>query len=215
VALEVSDKRTFAVALEWPGWARSGRTLDDALEALGAYAQRYADAIGEPRLAGDPAFEVVERLTGGPTTAFGAPGAAAKADERPLDDAELARQVGLLRAAWRAFDDAGLDAGTRHLRSGPRGGGRDVPKMTSHVLEAEVAYLSKLGSRRPRPLPDHPAKRMAAVREAGIATLRARATGREPEQPSQVRERWLPRFWVRRSAWHALDHAWEIRDRLD
>ena len=24
---------------------------------------------------------------------------------------------------------------------------------------------------------------------------------------------WSPRYLVRRSAWHALDHAWEIQDR--
>ena len=28
-------------------------------------------------------------------------------------------------------------------------------------------------------------------------------------------ERWPALFAVRRSAWHALDHAWEIEDRLD
>jgi hypothetical protein len=26
---------------------------------------------------------------------------------------------------------------------------------------------------------------------------------------------WTPRFAVRRSAWHALDHAWELQERLD
>jgi hypothetical protein len=26
-------------------------------------------------------------------------------------------------------------------------------------------------------------------------------------------KRWLPRYFVRRVAWHALDHAWEIEDR--
>ncbi len=25
---------------------------------------------------------------------------------------------------------------------------------------------------------------------------------------------WTPRFAIRRTAWHALDHAWEIEDRI-
>lgn len=157
---------------------------------------------------------MVERLPGGPTTDFGAPGVAAAADERPLDDASVNRLIGLQRAAWRAFDDAVASAFGHELSTGPRGGGRDLSKMSAHVLEAEEAYLAKLGSRRPRPAAEHPAERMAQVREAAIAAFRARAGGREPASPSQVRERWSPRYWARRSAWHALDHAWEIQDRL-
>jgi len=157
---------------------------------------------------------VVEQLAGGSTTDFGAPGEAASADDRPLDDADTDRQVGLARAAWRAFDDAALGAAMASLRTGPRGGGRDVPKMTAHVLEAEAAYLAKLGSRRPRPAPADPADAMAALRETGIRAFRARAAGGEPESPSAVKTRWSPRYWARRSAWHALDHAWEIQDRM-
>jgi hypothetical protein len=26
--------------------------------------------------------------------------------------------------------------------------------------------------------------------------------------------RWPPRYVVRRAAWHVLDHAWEIEDRI-
>ena len=34
VALETSPKRAFAEALEWPGWARAGKTNELAIEAL-------------------------------------------------------------------------------------------------------------------------------------------------------------------------------------
>ena len=27
--------------------------------------------------------------------------------------------------------------------------------------------------------------------------------------------RWTPRYFVRRAAWHVLDHAWELEDRLE
>jgi hypothetical protein len=28
-----------------------------------------------------------------------------------------------------------------------------------------------------------------------------------------VKKTWSPRYYVRRAAWYALDHAWEIEDR--
>ena len=42
VYLEEGSKRTFAVTVDWPGWARAGRGADEALETLAAYADRYA-----------------------------------------------------------------------------------------------------------------------------------------------------------------------------
>ncbi len=42
VYLEVGRRRTFAAALNWPGWCRSGKGEEAALEALAAYAPRYA-----------------------------------------------------------------------------------------------------------------------------------------------------------------------------
>jgi hypothetical protein len=84
--------------------------------------------------------------------------------------------------------------------------------MTDHVLEAEVAYLGMLGSRR-----DKAANKdeMASVRGTVRATLKAVAEGRPIANPRQTKRPWTPRYFVRRSAWHALDHAWEIEDRLN
>ena len=42
VYLEVGEKRVFASAVDWPGWTRSGKDEDAALEKLAAYASRYA-----------------------------------------------------------------------------------------------------------------------------------------------------------------------------
>ena len=50
VAIEAGSKRTFASALDWPGWARSGKTEQAALEALAAYAGRYAEVARVARL---------------------------------------------------------------------------------------------------------------------------------------------------------------------
>ena len=78
VYLEVGNRRTFAAALEWPGWCRSGRDEAAALQALFAYGPRYARVLRPARLgfqAPKPAAALVvaERLTGNATTDFGAP----------------------------------------------------------------------------------------------------------------------------------------------
>jgi hypothetical protein len=217
VYLEVGAERTFAGAVEWPGWCRSGRSEEDALSALVAYAPRYARVVEAAGLSwskpGTP--DVVERLKGSSGTDFGVPSVALAADERPLDDADLDRQSRLLTASWQAFDIAWREAEEAgvELRKGPRGGGRDLPKLEEHVLGGEEAYLSLLGSRHPRMPAASPADRMVAVRATVLATLAARARGEPIAEPSRAARTWSPRYFVRRSAWHALDHAWEIEDR--
>jgi hypothetical protein len=47
VYLEVGSKRVFACSLDWPGWCRSGKTEEAALDALSAYAPRYAPVAAE------------------------------------------------------------------------------------------------------------------------------------------------------------------------
>jgi hypothetical protein len=214
VALESGAKRVFAVAVDWPGWARSGRDEEAALTALAEYAPRYAAAVGEPDLADAGPYEVVARLNGGSGTDFGVPSSTLDEEEAPLGGDDLARMRRILEAAWAAFDGAAKRADGKELRTGPRGGGGSLEKMTNHVLEAEEAYLTQLGRRRPKPPAADPADRMRQVRDAGLATLEALARGDEPEDPSGVRKRWTPRYFVRRSAWHALDHAWELEDRI-
>jgi len=79
VYLEVGSKRTFAGAIDWPGWCRSAKTEEAALESLAAYAARYGKVVARSRLgftapSGSGEFVVGERLTGNATTDFGAPG---------------------------------------------------------------------------------------------------------------------------------------------
>jgi hypothetical protein len=51
------------------------------------------------------------------------------------------------------------------------------------------------------------------VRRAVLDALAAAPrSGRVPQGP-RGGKRWTVRYFIRRSAWHALDHAWEIEDR--
>ena len=219
IALEIGSKRVFAVALDWPGWSRGGRDEPEAIEALVAYAPRYAMAVRrvapEFEAAADPsAIEIIERLQGGAGTDFGAPGVAPSSDSGSLDEAEAKRLIDLLWAAWQAFDDAAASAIGIELRKGPRGGGRDLERMTAHVADAEQAYLSELGGKTEKMANANPTAVQAAVREVAVRTLRTRALGVVPVAgPRRTRPFWTSRFFVRYSAWHSLDHAWELEDR--
>jgi hypothetical protein len=220
VYLEVSSKRTFAGAVDWPGWTRSGRTEDDALDALAGYAARYAKVARRAKETFDPPksaedFDVVERLQGGGGTDFGVPGETPKADKRAIEGPELARLSRLLEASWATFDSAAKAARGRTLRKGPRGGGRDVPKMIGHVSDAEGAYLGMLGARYRRAAGTDNATATAQIRELALEALAARSRGETLEEGRRPRKLWEPRYYVRRSAWHALDHAWEIEDRAE
>jgi hypothetical protein len=150
-------------------------------------------------------LEVVERLKGNATTEFGAPGVPPKADGRPLGAAELKQLTSILEASWRSFDRVAEGAVGVTLTTGPRGGGRDLPKMVDHVMGAEESYLVALGSRRP--------PQAGAQRKTILAALAARAQDKPVADPNKVKKQWSPRFFVRRAAWHVLDHAWEIEDR--
>jgi hypothetical protein len=217
VYLEAGSKKVFASALDWPGWSRGGRSEESALDALAAYGARYAatvrsvrPAVRVPRDASD--LRVVERLKGNANTDFGIPYLPARSDDRPIDEAELARLLAILDGAWEAYEKARAAARGVELRTGPRGGGRDLPRMLDHVLGAEEAYIGQLGARPPT---------RAAAEAAAVKTLRARGRdvltalvrGDDIENPRNTKSPWLPRYYVRRSAWHLLDHAWEIEDR--
>jgi hypothetical protein len=216
--LEVAAKRSFASALDWPGWSRGGRSPDDALAALVAYGPRYAAVAERAGLAFEApasvdAIAVTERVRGGSGTEFGMPSTPAWAEEEPIAD-DLDRLVALLRAAWDTFDEAIAAADGRRLATGPRGGGRDLARIIDHVRDAEVAYLSKLGSRAPAASDRPPAERLSALRTAFTDALTAIAGGEPVPTPSRTQKLWSPRYAVRRTAWHVLDHAWELQDRL-
>ena len=219
IYLEVGTKRVFAGALEWPGWCRSGRDEGAALKTLVTYGARYKGALGRAARglmvpASVDGFDIVERLGGNATTDFGAPGVAPESDARSLSDTELDRMTKLLRACWAAFDSAAEGAVGAVLRTGPRGGGRKLDAMVAHVLEADRAYLGGIGGSARKEGDADLAAEMAHVRAAILDAIAARARGERPVISSRRKAPiWSPRYTVRRSAWHALDHAWEIQDR--
>lgn len=211
VVVEVAPKRSFASALDWTGWCRSGRTPDAALEALAAYAVRYEAVAATaglrfPAVKGVESFVVIEEVEGNATTEFGAPSTAATIELRPATAGDANRAATLLGAAWMVLD-AAVASAPAHLRKGPRGGGRDRDAIYQHVLGAEQAYAGKVGVR-VRELSKDDTGAIAAMHEALLAVIRADRTGAPAREGG-----WAPRYCARRLAWHALDHAWEVQDR--
>ncbi|MBI2773169.1 MAG: hypothetical protein HYX56_01565 [Chloroflexi bacterium] len=150
----------------------------------------------------------MRRVKGNATTDFGAPGAVPPDDEKPMRDADLRRYRAMLRAYWRAFDEAVESARGKKLAPGPRGGGRSLERIVDHVVEAERGYLSALGAKAP---PSNAS--IEEVRDAVIEGMGSSARGEIPALGPRGGKRWKPRFFARRLGWHALDHAWEIGDR--
>ena len=219
VYLEVGKKRTFAGAMDWPGWCRSGRDEESALQALVDYAPRYARILrtkefGFHAPADASAFSIIERLEGNATTDFGAPGLVPSRDADPVTEKELKHFQELLKACWRAFDAATKSAAGKELHKGPRGGGREIDGIIEHVLGSDSGYLSSLGWRTEAGDSADHSQALKRTRKAILEGLTAAAHGEIAKRGPRGGIRWTPRYFLRRVAWHLLDHAWEIEDRI-
>ena len=220
VYLEIGAKRTFAGAIDWPGWCRSGRDEESALQALLHHGPRYARVVRAKELqfhapADAGSFVVVERLKGNATTDFGAPDMTPPSDTMPINDAELKRLQNVLKSCWRAFNTAVRSAEGKELHKGPRGGGRELDAVVRHVLGSDASYVSSLGWKVKQAEEADLNEELKRTRKAILEALTAAAHGEVAERGPRGGIRWKPRYFVRRVAWHVLDHAWEIEDRIE
>ncbi len=219
VYIETGKKKTFACAVDWPGWSRSGKDEAAALQALADYGPRYAKVAKAAGMAlrvpdGPQDFRIVERLEGDASTDFGVPAMVPASDERPVDPAELARLQALVKASYQALDEVARAAQGKALRKGPRGGGRELEDIQRHVVDAEGGYLGRLGQKLPAVEGESVAKRTARSRAVMLDALAAAARGETAASGPRGGKRWPARYAARREAWHVLDHAWEIEDRV-
>jgi hypothetical protein len=205
VFLEIGSKRVFASAADWPGWSRGGKTEESALENLAAYAPRYAKVakLAKIELPKDATkFDVVERIKGNGATDYGVPAVPARAEAKKLSAAEAERISSLVDACWKYLDQVRANA-PAELTKGPRGGGRDRDKMFVHVVDSEHGYSRPMGLRI-KPADPADATSVRALRKQILATLG------DPIPDAK----WSAAYAARRIAWHALDHAWEMEDRI-
>jgi hypothetical protein len=206
-------RKAVAFAVDWPGWSRGSKTTDRALETLGAYRDRYRPVAVLAGLDGefdrDGALEVVEDKVGtGSTDFWGISFSPSSFEQDPMDAAELERKLSLLQACWAYFDDVGARV-SPELRKGPRGGGRDRDRIIRHVIRNESEdFARKVGLK----VPEYGAMAPGALgpyRQDYLEAMRAFQRG---EVKSAMRS-WTLAFLIRHSAFHVMDHAWEMEDK--
>jgi hypothetical protein len=206
------DKRSVAFALDWPGWSRGAKTAEEALATLEAYRARYRTVaelagMGAEFDAAGPLEVVEDRVGTGSTDFWGISFSPSSTEPDPMDEAELERKLTLLRAAWAFFDGVAARV-SPELRKGPRGGGRERDEIIGHVIRVEsMDFAAGVGIDVPdgnELIPDG----IPGYREAYVAAMHDYNAGKVP----RMRNRTLP-FLIRHSAFHTLDHAWEMEDK--
>jgi hypothetical protein len=206
------DKRSVAFSLDWPGWSRGAKTPEIALETLESYRDRYRPIA---KLAGmskefDAAgpLEVVEDRVGtGSTDFWGISFSPSSTEQGPMSKAEFDRAIKLLRAAWAFFDDVAARV-SPEMRKGPRGGGRDRDRIISHVIRQESeSFATGVGLRIPEEAALTP-DGLRQHRKDYVEAMRAYDAGEGKRMRS-----WTIPFLIRHSAFHTLDHAWEMEDK--
>jgi hypothetical protein len=206
-------KRVVAFNLDWPGWSRGARTAELALETLESYRERYRPVAGlagmEPEFeAAGPLLVVEDKVGTGSTDFWGISFSPAAAEQGPVGDAQLERALTLLRACWAFFDGVAARV-SPEMRKGPRGGGRDRDRIIRHTIRTESEDFAKqVGLRIPEGAALTP-DGLRQHREAYVAAMRAYNAG---EVKRRMRSWTLP-FLIRHSAFHMLDHAWEMEDK--
>ena len=222
IYLESGQKRVLAVAIDWPGWCRRGKDDESAMEALLQAAPRYAQILRPtglpfPTPNSPGQLRVRERVDGGAGVDMGIPSTVLASDAEPMKATELELATKVLRAVWEAFEKAVESAKGKELRKGTRGGGRELEGIMRHVTEAESAYVGMVGIKvRQDDLAENADARgaLAASHERVLEGLSAVAPIGTPPPGPRGGARWPARYFVRRVAYHVVDHTWEIEDRL-
>jgi hypothetical protein len=212
VTLEIGPKgkQVAAVAPDWPGLERGAKTGEAAIERLHSYLPRYAPVAKLAGMEGEFAdlstLEVVEHYAGtGSTDFWGISFAFSSIDRQALSRAELERQLTLLQACWAFFDQV-RGRVSAQMQKGPRGGGRDRDHIVGHTIRVEQDWAAKVGvpTQEGAMLSDED---LQAHRDAYCNAIRAfHAQGK-------LARTWPLRYLIRHSAYHTLDHAWEMEDK--
>ena len=206
-------KKSVAFSLDWPGWSRGAKSPEIALETLEAYRQRYrpiADLAGMAREfdAAGPLEVVEDRVGTGSVDFWGISFSPSSTEQGPMGEAELDRAIALLQASWTFFDSVAARV-SPEMRKGPRGGGRDRNRIIRHTIRTESEDFAKqVGLRIPEEAALSP-EGLKQHRKTYLAAMRAYNAGKIEKRMRS----WTLPFLIRHSAFHTLDHAWEMEDK--
>ena len=205
-------KKAVAFAIDWPGWSRGAKAPDLALATLESYRRRYrpialaAGMADEFDIAG-PLDVIEDRIGTGSTDFWGISFSPSRSEQGSMGAIEMDRKIKLLRACWTFFDGVAARV-SAEMRKGPRGGGRDRDRIIRHTIRTESEdFAKRVGLRIPEEgalAPDA----LAAYRKAYVAAMRSYNRGEGKRMQS-----WTLPFLIRHSAFHVMDHAWEMEDK--
>jgi hypothetical protein len=215
VTLELGPKgrKIVAVAPDWPGLERGAKTEEQAIEKLRSYMMRYSQvaklAEMEAEFGTVKNVRVVERYPGtGSTDFWGISFAFSSIDKKGMSSEELERELTLMQACWKFFDEVRKRV-SAEMQKGPRGGGRDRDAIVRHVLYAQQDWARMIGVLTPedalltgKGLKAHRAAYCNAIREY-----------HSQGKPAGKMAKWPLRYLIRHTAFHSLDHAWEMEDK--
>jgi hypothetical protein len=206
-------KRSVAFSIDWPGWSRGARIPDAALETLETYRARYRPVASLAGMAAEfdaaGPLEVVEEQVGtGGTDFWGISYTPSTTEQGPMTEDELERGITLLQACWAFFDDVAARV-SPVMRKGPRGGGRDRDRIVRHVIRTESEDFAKQVGLR---IPEEAALTPEGLQQHRVTYVAAMWAYNAGEVERRMRSWTLP-FLIRHSAYHTLDHAWEMEDK--
>jgi hypothetical protein len=207
----IHGKRWVAVAADWPGLERGGKTEEEAVEKLARYVVRYVPVAKRVRLGSELASQSVPEIIGrypgvGSTDFWGISFAPSPLDREPFHAPTFERQVRLLRASWAEFDET-VARVSAELRLGARGGGRSRDQIVRHVLANEGGDFSKRVQAKAELEDLLTPGGLAQHRDRFIEAMRAWYAEGKPLG------NWTIPYLLRHTAYHVLDHTWEMQDR--
>jgi hypothetical protein len=212
VMLEIGPKgkKVVAVAADWPGLERGAKTGEAAIERLLSYVPRYATVTKlagmQAAFANNAVVDVVEQYPGtGSTDFWGVSFAFSSIDHQAMSGEALERELTLMRACWAFFDQVRARV-SAEMQRGPRGGGRDRDRIVRHTFAAELDWAKKLDVRTPLE---------AMLTDEGLNAHRDIYCNaiRELHSQNKMARTWPLRYLIRHTAYHTLDHAWEMEDK--
>ncbi len=116
------------------------------------------------------------------------------------------RKLRLLQACW-AFFDSVAERVSPELKKGPRGGGRNRDEIINHTLGWEREGLAvKVGVDYPQGVILDPEVRRQYRQDYADALREYNSEGKRART-------WEVSLLLRHSAFHMLDHAWEMEDK--
>jgi hypothetical protein len=181
-----------------------------AIERLRSYSLRYSQVAERAEM--DAEFDaitnvdVVEQYSGtGSTDFWGISFAFSSIDKQGMSGDELERELTLMQACWAFFDDVRSRV-SAEMQKGPRGGGRDRDRIVGHIFANEQDWAKGLGVH----TPDGAmltGEGLKAHRDAYCHAIR------DYHSQGKLAGKWPLRYLIRHTAFHTLDHAWEMEDK--